>query len=805
MGKVSARRSLLLVAAAALAVSACSDSSTGPGDPIRSAPVVQLSHLGGVPADDDLCGGFSPCDAYFGSGAPGMCFLPPMVDNHLSEAACAGDLIPGLDGLFKLAWCKVTYPDGPSQPPVIDYSGPSAGCQPASEWQDLKEGSDNFYSASVRWRRNEADPGDIFRLYVVHGEHHFAHRDVIIDPNDTRPADDYLHAIGYGNEPVKVSITDAFACLRDEGSDSGATCLIAGDTDVPLSTGSYVTNFHFNEGNPAFFADFSLSECLQLRALDASGNRTVVPAVDTPLADCLISLSSEDLDTLEVPGLITVTLADTRWTDASGPFYSARLNVLQVDPSGVTALPPTASTASPPWLGQLTASNSGILRAIGSGLVKLASLFRPEPLYAAFGAGWDLRRLSDFQVSVQPVYRPDATDCPEVAATCDLGTFSGLDPVPVTVQVEAPDDASQHVYPAGHFPVPHTRLHFLPEDGSVACAAGSEGPLDAYGSGCYGPTDADASTDEGIAWGHVVVVTGGDGLGTALWTLADGNNRLNVVACGVARPGDSWATSPSGGVYGNLGDNCSARSASATGYDSGPEGFFTPFEPIDTDSEVALYGLPLTFEARTCPTIDIDGIKSADEWDACATPTVFTAPLKGPKVEDNGTLYTYSDGDALYIGVEVRGTTELGNRIFVNLTESVSGGEGVEAAGDELLVIDQFETPGGVPSDWHFTASCVGNNSSSLCGDPDTSDDGGANFVGHARVAPGGGSVFYELKRPLGSPNAGPSGKEDLAAGYGAEIGLRVQVTQGRGGGKGGFVYPDPQTDPTKYRVITIE
>ena len=81
------------------------------------------------------------------------------------------------------------------------------------------------------------------------------------------------------------------------------------------------------------------------------------------------------------------------------------------------------------------------LRWIGRGLVRLAALFRPEPLYAFFPReGWDFTRMSDFQVALMPVMDHDVggTDCvvAEVRDSClNLGTFSGTDPVPVSVKV----------------------------------------------------------------------------------------------------------------------------------------------------------------------------------------------------------------------------------------------------------------------------------------------------------------------------------------------------------------------------------
>src|SRR5690606_38522098 len=129
-----------------------------------------------------------------------------------------------LSGMFQLAWCQVSYadPDGLEPPSIVR-------CQDPAEWQDLVQSGD-AYTASVRWRRNEAAVGDVFRLYVVRGNRHFAHRDVVIDPNDTHPADDFVSSIGYGNQPIKVRITDAFACVYFDTQggtpENAATCLI---------------------------------------------------------------------------------------------------------------------------------------------------------------------------------------------------------------------------------------------------------------------------------------------------------------------------------------------------------------------------------------------------------------------------------------------------------------------------------------------------------------------------------------------------------------------------------------------------
>ncbi|MDH3272805.1 MAG: hypothetical protein OEN56_15810, partial [Gemmatimonadota bacterium] len=669
-----------------------------------------MSQLGD-PASPDLCGGFSPCDAYDyrgdGSiGAPGMCFLPPTVDNHLSDPACSGDFTPGLSGIFQLAWCRVEYADSTGATPPDIVTGT---CQDPSDWQDLVE-DNGHYSASVRWRRNEASDGDIFRVYVVRGEQAFAHRDLIIDPNLTTPADEYVHAIGYGNEPIKLRISDDFSCIKFDtqggAAENAATCLISGATTVSFDTEEMITTFNFPDGNPTFLADFEVSECLSL-GFNVGGIGEFA-LVDVPLADCKVTLSSEEVETLIVPGEIRVTISDARW-DAE--FLDARLNVLQYDEFGVGALPPSTD---PGWFG-LATSGVAALRWLDWGLDKLASLILPEPLYAEFTGGWDFTRMSDFQVALMPVmdHASSGTACASAADYClDLGTFSGEAPVvPVSVRASAPWSQGSTSYPDNHFDVPDTRLHFFPASGTVSCPGAPMAMTETRG--CVPANSPDYSTDPASYWGdHVVVVTGDDGTGSVDWSLAGGENVLHVSACGVARPGDSEADSPDGGVWGDLGD-CSDREVALTaaGHDNGPADGFTPFEPVDIDNEVAIYGLPLEFVARTCPTITVDGIKAdasgTAEWEACATQTVFTAPQKGPKVSDNATLYTYSDGEALYIGVEVA-TSELGNKIFVNLTEGVAtiGGveDGVEAAGDEVLVIDQLGiVDGGSFGDWHYT------------------------------------------------------------------------------------------------------
>jgi hypothetical protein len=781
--------------------------------------VIQASQIGGAPATDDLCGGLSPCDAhdYRGDGsvgASGMCFLPPTVDNHLSDPACSSPNLPGLSGIFKLAWCRVQYadPTGATPPTIALDANGDPDCQDPEQWQDLVESS-GHYVASVQWKRNEAKVGDVFRLYVVHGVEMYAHRDVVIDPNLTTPADSYVHSIGFGTEPVKVRINSDFGCSRfdtqEPGTDNAAICLIAGATNVEFDTEELDVRWEFPDGNEAFMARFEISECLSLGFVldpdtqDVTGNALV----DTPLANCKLSLSSDEVQTLDVPATLFVSLTDGRW-DVGGPFENARFNVIETDEMGVGVLP---TVQDPGWYGEATVDNAA-LRWMGRGIERVASWFLPEPLSAGLSSlGSGVSRMSDFQVTVVGVMTaatPGAA-CAGGAPYCtDLGNFATNDTTSVSVHVSAPTSDGPTTYPANHIDVPDTRLHFFSET-DVICPAGSA--QGAYGRGCVAPNSPDLSTSPPSYWDHVVVVTNASGIGTVDWAVGDGESQLYVVACGVARPGplepNPFGEPGSDGVWGQLGD-CSDRETAMTQatYDNGPADGFTPFEPVDTQNEAAIYAPPLVFVAHTCPNIVVDGIKGANEWAACADSFVFTAPQKGPKVTDNATLFTYNDGNALYIGIEVA-STELGNKMFIGLTDAVAGGDGVEAAGDEILVLDQLGViVGGVFQDWHNTASCVNNSSSSFCGEMDAGNDGARAGFGKALLnGAGAGRVFYEFVRPLNSPGATASPKEDLGADSGEPVGVRVVVTQGQGGGKGGFVFPDPQTSSTKYHIITLD
>lgn len=840
-------RKILLLASVSLLFAACSDQA-GPTNPLQDTPVVQMSHVDPGSGVESLCDGFSPCDAFAYdrdgtgpsevTGVPGLCFLSPTVENHLSDPACSGNFIPGLSDIFEIVACRVSYDGiagaarGTSAPVFVLDESLSPICKSFGSLQQDGSGGE-FYRTNVQFKRNETDNEDIWRLFVEREGRHWAHRDVIIDPNLTAPADGYVHAIGYGNEPLKLRISEALeSCVRfDSEGGVGATCLIVGETEVSFTTDEMSTTIEFPNGNPSFLADFEVSKCLALGFFPGGLGRALV---DVPLGGCKISISTDNREISEggltVPASLFLDLTDPTWVGADpgtpgGLYPEAKVNVIQTDELGTAVLPRSDDLYLD--LGPVTNNSPGgiIISWLKHSLKRVGAFLGPEPVRAYPGASWDFTRMSDFQIALMPGMIPGSsmsgTDCSAGEKNClDLGVFSEGDTETVTVTVQAPSGLTGNP----PIPVPGARLHFFPSNGTLSCGGGL----------C--PTSDVLTTPAGSSltsnWGHVVVTTDDNGEASVDWTFAGGENVLEVAGCGIARPGTNEpqpSDNNDDGVYGALGGNsitinvegeditqrvnCQTRRADGgitTEYgtvpndyfDNGPRDGFSPFEPVDLwspgapGSEVAIYDLPLTFKAETCPAIRADGQKGVDEWiEGCATPFTFTAPLKGKKVEDNATLWTYSDGEFLYLGIEVD-TNELGNRIFIQLLDGADEPDQGEDVGDDVLVLDFDDET--VPNDWYLTNACLNNNASNLCGEPDTS--GGADILDIAAHPTGAdGMAFYEVKRAIRDTPDDPD--EDLVATSGQWIGLRLTVTQGQGGGKGGFTFPDPQrSDDLFYR-----
>ncbi|MDX1748336.1 MAG: hypothetical protein R3324_20565, partial [Halobacteriales archaeon] len=313
------------------------------------------------------------------------------------------------------------------------------------------------------------------------------------------------------------------------------------------------------------------------------------------------------------------------------------------------------------------------------------------------------------------------------------------------------------------FEVPGARLHFFTTEGAtVACPAD---PID-LDQACVWAGDPDQTTlsdgsVETSTWpDHVVVRSGSTGRVTVDFTPGTGEHRLFAFGCGVASEGpeaDPPGEPGADGVWGSLQPTCEDRRAATFDYTllaNGPEdGDRTPFEPVDTEYEVAVGGIPSVVIVETCPTITVNGIKDGtegSEWEACAEKTPFNASLPGSKDAENAWLYTWDDGESLYIGLEVL-ADQLGSRIFVQLAETYAS-DGVEAPGDDILIIDFDDGGPGTVADWHLTQACIDNSASNLCGNLDALDDDASDpgvfttLSGAARVdGAGSGRTFYEF------------------------------------------------------------
>ncbi len=111
-------------------------------------------------------------------------------------------------------------------------------------------------------------------------------------------------------------------------------------------------------------------------------------------------------------------------------------------------------------------------------------------------------------------------------------------------------------------------------------------------------------------------------------------------------------------------------------------------------------------------------------------------------------------------------------------------GDGFPDDGDDLLLLllKNAATATGDFEDWHLTQSCIDSQGKTLCGEPDASQSDGMGAA-----ADNGSFVFYEFKQPL----SGVDPNHDLSLTGEDMVGLQLQVTGGKGGGKGGFAYPE--------------
>ena len=815
-------RRLAVLIAVVTTAGACADAGRTPTSPDATPISIRTTHTPGSGAD--LCEGRSPCDAFdyrpsfpappadpaSDLGHSGFCFLSPFVDNHLSDPACSAPFVPGIpDGELKLTWCQIDAPSDPANPLEVHTLASPRYClgTPIDLVQD--PGGGEFYRGEIQFKRGGRGGGDVgkyFRIYVVRGDEHYAHRDIVVDPNETSPADAPVLAVGTGNTPIKVRITEGFGC--DLFSSAGtpdqtlnaAECLIAGDPDPFMLNGGGVTaEFDFPAGNDPFFALFELTECEDLHDITSGGDPSR-PAVDVQLLGCKVTIESTETNLRERASLVL---------DLVHGSSEGRIFVIEQDEDGQSVLPPLVA---PGWF----LSALDLPGFLGIGLKKLASVFGVKPLVAVHSttsAGGTFDRLSDFQAGVLPVGHYydvsagaiiDATNSscdndPAPSPAClDLGTVPDGQAVTAAVHAGALCDSDNHACADPDIDAPGVRYHFLPQNGgSVACPAGTAGVTCFTGVDSY-DGDGDGNPDNPYDWGHTVIYTDSDGVSAGLWTPGPGANpkELKVLACGAARPGTTEPTLQ-GSVYGTLAF-CTDRDPTAVGHDSGPEPGSDPYEPNDIVNEVAIRGLSLTYQASSCPAITINGTEGDGEW-ACADVQGFIAPLKGKKSEvDNAWVFTHNDATHQYIALKVK-STDLDD-MFITLDNT---GNGDSADDDVLLLRLKGENPPGASFDWHRTQHCVDTNASTLCGELDSFADFnpsavldpavGAALVNTAgpsdgQLAAGTQYVFYEWRRLL---NSGNCGEDPCVTVTPTVLDMIIQVTGGSGGSKGGFVFPD--------------
>lgn len=779
-------RRLLFFVAVGLVAGACSDADVAPTSP--NDLEIRASHedpAGTSTSLTDECVGESPCDAFFG-GPAGFCFVPPLTDNHLSDGACSAPFVPGLpDGSLQLEWCQVVYSGSPPSGVPTLATPLNCGGPVDLTW----DGTSEFYQASVKFKK--PDTGKIFRLYIVRGSTHFAHRDVIVDPNLTTPADEPVLAVGTGNIPVKVRLTGAFTC--DDGEDDGTVenCLIVDDQHFQLGNAALV---QFGAVTNPFFLNAELGECETADYLTYDGKRSH----DLARLGCTVDIDGEF--TLEEAATIVIC------EELPAGLPAGALRVIHQQeaggdpskPDGLSVLPPVAADCS-----ALAFAPTGLEGYWHAGLEKLAGWLGVKELVAnaaavqaTSGGGGAFFRNSTFELAVVTVNRFwDLEASPAAAigdrAVLDLGARPSGAAIPVAVQAVTSDGYAV----AGEYV-----QWFRDGYGSVACPTTGL----ATGASC------ETSTSD---WGEAASFrTGDDGIAWVWWTPGVGptsTREVYAVTCGAgvyADAGDPNGDTPipAGAADGDiLGVHqfCDRDVTAFNGYKNGPNAGADPFDAVDSSGdalpyEIALNDPELTWQAQACPTPVPDGYQvhpttSLDEWPAgCFESYPFIASVTGKTPsEPNAELLWTNDGTYLYVAIKVRNAQakDLNDAFFVFDNVAPNGTSGATynattSTGDDIVVMRLAESP--VTTDWWTTAQCAGSPKASLCGNVDTAT--GNDALGAAKVT--GSDLFWEFRKALSDQC--PSNSEDFCLSAGDFVGISGTITGGQGGGKGGTSFP---------------
>jgi hypothetical protein len=754
----------LLVPVLALAVAACQDFNESVMGPEDLAP--SFSHTGGVTSCLDLADHppsaetpqLSPCDGRLNGGLDGFFFLPSLVANpNISDP-----LITGLAAFLRVEAVVIDCPTGEdcSSPGEISAVVEGTGSYSAS-WKSRKRGNGSQPAESA-WRLkvwltngSTGSPEDVRLL---------GYRDVILSdsPSADQPSDDPALVIQLGsNQNVPFYITEDMDTCLTSGAYS-ITCLIGnggGTLDVTGPTGTAQLNIGPDNGTNLF--TLRMEDC----ATDLD--------VDVPLIGCRVGVESPTLAQTAILNESTIEICEVLDFGDAGDFAAY---VLKVDEGSHTVLPPAAFDCPG---ASAQAAQAGFLGLISQGLGNAASLFTPQPLFAATmvgavsGGGGRLRDLSDFQLGVLPKAEKLSGD----GASVGEGQA-------VTVEVQTSDASGQAT--------PFTTIHFFPDPGGSAVC-----PITLpFGADCSDETDP--TTGDPIA----VFTTGDNGIASAVWTPAGtGTVELRALGCGVAvegsdtpdptedGDGDFVLGTPAPDGVNSAGvaycDRDPTDSDDGTnGYANGPITGLDPFETKDdtgpVDYEVALNDLPLVFTAQIC-SVEVDGIKDAS-WDECAAgESTFPVNLSGGggKSGATATLRWLNTPTDLILSVELpRSADESSTSLWFEF-DSGQGSDGLPGENDDLIGV---ERKNGVSSasDRYLDATCAASSGSSVCGAIDAIQNVEAGVAFDAD----GDFIFYEISHPLTG-----GGPQDFDLESGDFVGLFLRLAVGNGA-QGKTIWP---------------
>lgn len=444
-------------------------------------------------------------------------------------------------------------------------------------------------------------------------------------------------------------------------------------------------------------------------------------------------------------------------------------------------------------------------------LNKIKRFFAPSTAIATDGSSGSrlLTSRSSFQVAETAILRDASASTPAaenstttISASVESHEVGDPDSGPVA-------DAIVYAYSAAADP-----------NTSVACNAAFPAPSSSSDPGpwCQDLTAAELSANSLSGWADdgVRIKTGPLGAASVEATVGTVPAEFRWLGCNLAVPGTDTPANggtPAGPCDRDPGDPDDGTAGYANGIAAG-------LDPFMKDGVVVLEwvnDLPLRTTVQVCSAPAVDGVKDAnDPWSqgnpSSCIPSGFRDSFEvnvggnlggnsGPVIAD---LEWIVAGGSVFFGLEVPLDSDPTSK-KVNVGISFDAGDG-SSAGTSNVFDDQIEisldkfsaVSTGDVFDRYLTASCAGNNSTSLCNALDTDVGGLNNAVGAMKWNSTNNTLFIEFGQSLDGDD--PVDLHGLVSGE--TLGFILQLGVGNVQ-QGGTVFPE-QVNGKTYKSFQI-